>query len=156
MKTFLTAFVMLATTSAMAATTGTLQIQGVVGVTNEIIINAKAEATALNIVGGENNRNVAEVTEKSNSPSGYKINMKSANAGRLVHTTDNGKQTPYTVSYNGQSAISLHQTDQTVRTVSNLNNMTTNTAQVIVNVTPLSNAMAGTYQDTITISIVSN
>ena len=82
--------------------------------------------------------------------------MRSANASKLVHNVDNTKSTAYTVSYDGAAAISLTNADQDVKNVSSLAGLTTNTSDVSVNVTAFPTAPAGTYSDTITISIVAN
>lgn len=154
-KMILTAMV-LAAGVAQAASTGTLLIQGTVAAVNDIVITPNSNATALNITAGESNKLVASVAETSNNLAGYKINMKSVNASKLVHGTDATKQTGYTVSYNGGSAITLTTVDQQVKNVSSLSGLTTNNSNVNVNVTALPNAIAGTYSDTITVSIVAN
>lgn len=141
---------------AQAASSGTLLIQGVVNVVNDIVITPTASATTLSITGGETNKLVASVAETSNNLAGYKIQMSSANASKLVHTVDNTKQTGYTVSYNGAAAVTLTTTPQTVKNVASLAGLTTASSNVNVNVTALSTAVAGTYQDTITIAIVAN
>lgn len=143
-------------TVANAASSGTLLIQGTVAVVNDIVINANANATTLNITGGETNKLVATVDETSNNLAGYIIQVSSVNASKLVNTTDNTKQTGYTLSYDGGTAVTLTSTAQTVKTVSSLTGLATDTSNVNVNVTALATAAAGTYQDTITIAIVAN
>jgi hypothetical protein len=149
-------FALLASVGAQAASSGTLLIQGTVSLVNDITITPNASATTLNITGGETNKLVASVSETSNNLNGYKIQMSSSNAGKLVHTTDNTKQTAYTISYGSGSAVSLTNTAQTVKTVSALSGLTTVSSNVSANVTALPTAVAGTYQDTITIAIVAN
>jgi hypothetical protein len=148
---------LLASASAVqAASSGTLLIQGVVNAVNDIVITPNANATTLNITGGETNKLVATVSETSNNLAGYKIQMSSANASKLVHTVDNTKQTGYTVSYNGGAAVTLTTTPQMVKNVASLTGLTTVSSNVNVNVTAYPTAVAGTYQDTITIAIVAN
>lgn len=142
--------------SAQAASTGTLLIQGTVSLVNDIVITPTANATTLNITGGETSKLVATVAETSNNLTGYKIQMSSVNAGKLIHTVDNTKLTPYTVSYNGGSGVSLTTSPQTVKTVASLSGLATATSNVNTSVTALPTAIAGTYQDTITVSIVAN
>ncbi len=146
----------LASVSAHAASSGTLLIQGTVNLVNDIVITPNSNATALNITGGESSKLVATVAETSNNLTGYKIQMSSANASKLVHNTDNTKSTPYTVSYAGGSAMTLTSTAQTVKTVNSLTGLTTATSNVNATVTALPTAVAGTYQDTITVAIVAN
>jgi hypothetical protein len=146
----------LASVGAHAASNGTLLIQGTVNLVNDIVITPNSSATALNITSGESAKLVATVAETSNNLTGYKIQMSSANASKLVHTADNTKSTPYTVSYAGGSAVTLSSTAQTVKTVSSLTGLTTTTSNVSATVTALPTAIAGTYQDTITVAIVAN
>ena len=142
--------------SAIAASSGDLLISGTVTAINDLVITPNANATSLNILGGEISKSVASVAETSNNLLGYKITMRSANASKLVHNVDNTKSTAYTVSYDGAAAISLTNADQDVKNVSSLAGLTTNTSDVSVNVTAFPTAPAGTYSDTITISIVAN
>lgn len=142
--------------SVMAASSGTLLIMGTVSSSNDIVITPNANATTLNITGGEVNKTVASVAETSNNLAGYKIMMKSANASKLVHNTDSSKSTGYTVSYNGGSAVTLTTSDQQVKNISALSGLTTNNSAVAVNVAAYAAAPAGSYSDTITISIVAN
>lgn len=152
----LTALGMLASVSAQAAGTGNLLLQGTVTIVNDIVITANANATNLNILGGETNKLVATVDETSNNLNGYKIQMLSANSSKLVLSTDSSKSTTYTVAYDGGAPVSLTGTAQTVKNVGSLSGLATDTSNVNVNVTAAPNATAGTYEDTITISIVAN
>lgn len=145
-----------ASVSAQAASTGTLLLQGTVALVNDIVINAQSGATTLDIVGGETGKLVAVVDETSNNLNGYTIEMSSANSGLLVHTTDSSQSTSYTVSYDGGSSVTLSSTPQTVKNVSSLSGLTTVSSDVNVDVAANATAIAGTYQDTVTISIVAN
>lgn len=156
MKLALATTVALLAVNTYAASTGTLLLQGVVNLVNDIVITANANATTLNILGGETNKLVASVAETSNNLLGYHIEMSSANAGQLKHTIDSSKQTAYTVSYNGGAAVALTATPQTVKNVASLSGLATANSNVNVNVTAYPTAIAGTYQDTVTISIVAN
>ncbi len=147
---------LLASSVVLAASTGTLLIQGSVALVNDITITANSNATSLSITGGESNKLVATVSESSNNLNGYKIFLKSVNASKLMNTSDNTKFTGYTISYNGGSAVTLTTTDQEVKNVSSLSGLTTNSSNVNVNVTSYASAPAGTYNDTITVSIVAN
>jgi len=147
----------LAATQAFAADTGTLLLQGVVQATNNIVVTPNGtNNTTLNITGGENNKNVATVTETSNNLTGYKINAKSTNGSELRHSAQANVKTTYTLSYNGGTAVSLGTNYQTLKNVNNLNGNTTANSNVVVNVAALANAPAGTYSDTVTFQIVSN
>lgn len=149
-------FSTLAVTSAMAASTGTLTISGTVALVNDITVTPNASATALNITGGETAKLVASVTENSNNLNGYKIKMSSQNGGQLVNGSNSNIKTAYKVGYNGQSSVSLSTGTTDMKTVSSLTGLTSASSDVKVDVTALPSAAAGTYSDTITVSIVAN
>lgn len=144
---------------AWAASSGTLTLSGSVAVVNSIVITANgSNNTTLNITSGESGKNVAAVDETSNNAAGYTIQMYSANAGELRHTVDSSKKTTYTISYGGGSytAPPSSSSPVTVKSVSSLSGLTTSTSQVLINVAAYSTAIAGTYSDTLTLSIVAN
>ena len=145
---------LLASVTTFAASTGDLTISGTVALINDIVITPKAAATALNILAGEAGKSVADVSETSNSVTGYKISMRSANASKLVNLSNATKMTAYTVSYDGGSYVSLTNSDQVVKS-SSTSSLVTDSSDVSVNVTAFGTAPAGTYQDVITISISS-
>jgi len=141
---------------AHAASTGTLLLQGVVAVVNNITVTPNGTSnTTLNITGGENGKLVASVLEQSNNIAGYKINVKSQNSSELRNLTDAQKKTTYQLSYDGASAISLSSNYQQVKNVTSLTSPT-DTSEVRVNVTAFAAAPAGTYEDTVTFQIVAN
>lgn len=134
-----------------ASNSGTLIIQGVVALVNEITITPTN--APVSITGGATNLLVANVSEVSNDLSGYKIKVSSLNASKLVNGDDSSKKTSYTLSYNGGPAVTLTATPQVVKTVNSLSGLTTNGSDVKVNVVAYPTAPAGTYADTVTISI---
>ena len=143
--------------SAFAASTGTLKVSGTVAVVNDLVVTPNGtNNTTLNITAGESAKNIASVAETSNNGAGYIIQVSSANAGKLVHSTDNTKFTNYTISYGGSSYAAPNANPTTVKTVSSLNGLTTQSSAVSTNVTAYPSAIAGTYSDTITLSIVAN
>lgn len=145
------------TATANAATTGTLILSGVVPVVQSISIAPNGtNNTTLNVITGEAAKNVATVTEVSNNALGYKIQASSLNNGFLVNTSDNTKKTAYQVSYNAASYVTVTTLNVQLKNVASLAANTTNTSAVLVNVTALANALAGTYSDTVTLSIVAN
>jgi hypothetical protein len=154
---YLIPLALIVSTQAQAADTGTLLLQGVVASTNNIVITPNgSNNTSLNITAGDNNKLVASVVESSNNLTGYKINAKSANNSELRHGTSANVKTTYTLSYNGGTAATLSQNYQQVKNVTQLNGMTSNTSNVVVNVAALASAPAGTYSDTVTFQIVAN
>jgi len=151
-KTIIFAAMTALTTTAFAATQGLLTLTGVVDVRYEISLSTSS--AAVNIITGEANRVVAQATEVSNNLSGYKISMKSTNASRLVHNTDNTKFVAYTISYDDSATQhSLLTTDTVVKPASALAGLTTDVSNIRVSFPAQPNAVAGTYSDTLTISI---
>lgn len=156
---FIAAGLIASSSYAAYSPSATLVISGTVLAINELEITPNADATALNITGGETNKLVATVSERSNSFTGYKITMKSANASKLVNAADSSGNTftPYTVTYNNDpTVITLTTADQVVKTQASLSALTTVSSDVKVSVTAKAGAPAGTYSDTITISIAAN
>ncbi len=144
------------TSFAAPSQTANLVISGVVTAVNEIEITPNANATTLNIIGGEISKSVASISETSNNLTGYQIYMRSASGSKLVHGVDPSKTTAYKISYDGAAEISLPTTDVSMKNVTSLAGLTTVASDVKVSVTPYATAPAGTYSDTITVSIVAN
>jgi hypothetical protein len=143
----------------LAASSGSLILSGTVAATNDLVVTPNGNNnTSLNIREGENDRNVATVSETSNDFAGYRIQMYSANGGKLQLAGSSSKQTAYQISYAGGSYVTppLVASPVTVKSVTSLDALTTATSNVLVNVTAYSGAPAGTYSDTLTFSIVGN
>ena len=147
---------MVLASNAKAASSDTLALQGSLAAVNSIAVTPSGSYSALNITGGESNTTLASVAETSNDLRGYTISMSSTNAGELKNTSDGTKKTSYTISYDGASASAPAVAPQTVKTVSSLAGLTTNTSAVKINVTAYATAPAGTYSDTITFAVVGN
>lgn len=142
---------------ALAATTGTLNLSGTVAVVSELTVTANgSNNSSLDIVNGESNKLVGSATETSNNLAGYKIKLSSTNGGELRNTTDSSKMTTYKVSYNGDTPATPSTTATTVKNVSSLGALTTEISEIRVDVDAASTAAAGTYTDTLTLSIESN
>ena len=157
-KLFLIGPIAALATSGFAASTGTLNLSGVVAVVNDISVTANAQASTLDIVGGETNLTVATAQESSNNLAGYTIQLYSNNGGELQNGSDASKKTGYQLSYDGGSMITppLSSSPATVKSVNSLSGLTTNTSDIKINVTPYATAPVGTYTDTVTLSIVAN
>ena len=154
---FIAAGLIASSSYAVYTPSATLNISGTVLAINEIEITPTIDAIDLNITGGETNQLVATVSERSNSFTGYKITMKSANASKLVNSLAGGAFTNYTVLYDTMTVpMTLTTDDQEVKNVASLTALTTVSSDVKVNVTAKPLAPAGTYSDTITISIAAN
>lgn len=143
--------------SAHAASTGSLVLSGTVALINSIVITLNgSNNTTLDIVNGESAKNIASVAETSNNPIGYKIMISSANASELRLSSDGTKKTTYQISYDGGSYTTLTTTPTQIKNVSSLTGLTTYNSAVLINVSAYANAPAGTYSDTVTLSIVAN
>ena len=156
MKALLLVTLLVIGQSAYSASTGTLFLSGTIAAVNDLVITPYADATNLNIITGETAKLVAKATETSNSLAGYRISARSANASKLVNTINSGYYTTYTFSYNGGSYITLSSSDQDVKNVSSLDGLTTQESDIRVNVAAFPTGPAGTYTDTVTLSIIAN
>jgi hypothetical protein len=143
--------------SAFAATSANLLLRGTVGAANAISIASNGtNNTTLDVLNGEINKNVASATEVSNNAAGYKIMLSSTNGGLLVNTTAPSQFTAYTVGYDGLTAVAPTTTPTQIKNVSSLSSTTTHNSSIVVNVTAFPVALAGIYEDTVTLSIVAN
>ena len=143
----------------MAASIGSILLSGTVAVVNEVVITANgSHNTSLNITGGESGKNIASVLETSNNPEGYVITLCSDNAGELRHSNDSSQKTTYSVSYDGGSyqAPPACSNALEVKSVSSMSGLGSDTSQILVNVTAFPLAPAGSYSDSLTISIAAN
>lgn len=162
MKTLLFIAAGLMAGSAMALTTGTLDISGTVAPISilEITPNTVTQ-NSFSIVSTQTDVNVASVYEESNSATGYRIMMSSAQSSRLqlnrLSLNPNpAHSVPYTVKYDGVLTPALTPVPVQVKTSTTLG-LAWDTSPVSVSVTGFgSTAPAGTYSDVITISIENN
>jgi hypothetical protein len=87
MKRSLIALAALAlTTTSFAATTGTLLLKGQVGQVLSILVTPETIAATLPLNVSQTDTKVATVNEISNSSTGYKVTISSANLGKLIRT----------------------------------------------------------------------
>lgn len=144
------------TTSAIAATTGTLTLSGDVGEELSIVITPESAATTLDILNGVSGTlKVATATETSNLSGGYHVTMYSANEGLLKNGTFS---TAYQLAYDGGSYTSppASTSPVTVKTVASQTGKEVNNSNIDIHVTAFAAAPVGTYQDTVTFTIVAN
>jgi hypothetical protein len=155
-KTILTTALLTLTASAsFAASTGTLLLQGVVPERISLSVTPQAIASTLDLTTSQTDLVVASVNEQSNSNSGYKVTISSANLSKLKRA-GGADVLAYTMKYNG-SAVALTSAAGTTLT---------NAAAAAVNVNKgvsisYSGAAAelmieGTYADTVTFTIAAN
>lgn len=154
-KLVLASTLLVLTTTSFAATTGTLLLQGMVAQKMSLTVSAQAAASALDLSTSQTDLAVASVQEQSNSKTGYKVNIASANLGKLKRT-DGSDVFSYTLKYNG-SAVNLSSAIGATIT-----NSTVGAANVNKDVTVSYTGIApeqmveGTYADTVTFSISAN
>lgn len=153
-KFFVIALATAMTTSAFAATSGTLLLKGIVPRLVSIVVTAETIAANLPLNTTQSNTKVAEVNEKSNSNTGYKVTISSANAGKLVHQSVSSSSVNYTLRYNN-SAVNLASA-QTITYSSAASVNATRNVDISYTGVPHENLIEGNYQDTITFTIAAN
>lgn len=94
------------TLAGLAATSGSITIQGTVANNISITVAPQGAYNNLNIAGGEIDQLVAIATEKSNDKNGYTVTLTTANAPTgtaafLKGTGGNADTVPYTMTYGG-------------------------------------------------------
>ncbi len=110
----------------------------------------------LDIVAGESNKKVADITENCNETAGYKITISSANAGNLEGTGalagNAGASVDYTVSYDSVAGADLATDAAAFRTDA----VFATTHGLFVSVAGSATRLAGSYADTVTVTIAAN
>jgi hypothetical protein len=156
MKKFLAVTALLTlTTSAFAATSGTLLLQGIVAKKVSIVVTAEGVASALDLETSQTDLKVATVNEKSNSNTGYKITITSANLGKLKRGSGS-EVFSYSLKYGG-AAVGLSTAAGSVFTSTSASAVNFN-KDLAVSYTGVANEtmVEGTYSDTLTLNIASN
>ena len=146
--------------ASSAQSSATLTISGTVAPINTITIASQTGYNALNIPGGATAQVVGIATETSNDKLGYKVTLKSANAGSTAQaflsgaTTGNPDTVNYSITYGG-TAVTLASGVATVTSVA----ARTGSAGVNKNIAVTFSGSwitADTYSDTLTLSIAGN
>lgn len=136
-----------------AATTAQINLSGSVSVGYDISVSQAGGATSLDIENGENLTNVASVTEITNNPMGYKVSMESQNGGVLVHNSVLTSTVDYDITYDG-NLLDLDGSSQIARSEAGAALSPGNLSSVSISFVGLgSNALAGTYSDTLNLEI---
>ncbi|MDG3440686.1 spore coat protein U domain-containing protein [Nitrospirillum amazonense] len=130
--------------AATAAASGTIQLNSTVAQTCSVAVTDAG--TQLNILTGSNAVTVGSVVETCNDGAGYQISVSSANGGTLKSSATGAQPISYTPIYDGQSSGS---SVNVVRSSAQFNK----TATVAVTVPANAQAIAGSYTDTLTITI---
>lgn len=157
MKRFLAvaALLTLTSTAAFSAPSGTLLLQGIVAKKVNIVVTPVAVASALDLETTQADLKVATVNEQSNSKTGYKVTITSAQRGKLKRT-DGSEVFSYSLKYGG-AAVDLSTASGTVFTNSTAAAVTVNKDLAISYTGVAAESMIeGTYADTLTLNIASN
>jgi len=156
MKKFLiaTSLLTLTATSAFAATTGNLLLQGRVGEVLSIAVTAEGVASALDLAVSQTNTKVATVNEQSNKVLGYKVTITSANLSKLKRV--GGSETfDYSLTYAG-SPLTLSSPVVISTAASSLGTNVNKDVEISYTGKPAYSMIEGDYTDTITFDIASN
>jgi hypothetical protein len=154
MKNFILISSMVLSTTTFAATSGTLLLQGVVAQKLSIAVTPAAAASALDLSTSQTNLTVASVNEKSNSKTGYKVTITSANAGNLKRT-DGADVFAYSMKYGG-SAVSLSGVGTTFSQASAASVNVNKDISISYTGVAAESMVEGTYADTLTLNIAAN
>ncbi|MBC7538949.1 MAG: fimbrial protein [Bacteriovorax sp.] len=149
-----TTFLALASTS-FAATTGSLLLQGTVAQKISLVVTSQSIASTLDLSTSQTDLVVASVNEQSNSKTGYKMTISSANLSKIKRT-DGADVLSYTMKYNG-SAVGLSSAGGTTITNSAGTSVNLNKSVSISYTGVAAESMVeGTYADTVTFTIAAN
>ena len=131
----------------------TIQLSSTVG--QDCTITVANKDGVLDIVAVETNKKVADITEDCNETAGYSITISSANIGNLEGTGalagNAGASVDYTV-YDTATAVDLATDAAVSRSGANF----ASTNGLFVTVGGSNTRLAGSYEDTITVSIAAN
>ncbi|WPU63914.1 hypothetical protein [Peredibacter starrii] len=141
------------TSTAFSATSADLLLKGVVAPILEVSIAHETLASNLPLDRQVNSEKVGTITEKSNSPTGYKIKARSAKGGKLVNAADQNSYVQYTLTYQG-SNVPLNTSATEVYSTANIRG--TNSKDLKISYNQPSNLSAGSYEDTVTFTIEAN
>ena len=150
-----TTLLALTTSTSFAATTGTLLLQGLVAQKVSVAVTPSSVASALDLTTTQSDLVVGSVNVKSNSKTGYKLTITSANLGKLKRT-DGAEVMAYTMKY-GSAAVGLSTATGTVFTNSSASIININTdLKVSYTGVAAESMVEGTYNDTVTLNIAAN
>lgn len=143
------------TFTAYSATTGLINLYGLIPVVLAIVVSPLPVAGNLVLNTTQTNLKVAAVAEVSNSTTGYKIKVASTNSGTLKHTNTINTIT-YTARYDTTS-FTLSNIPVVVKNVGT-GGIYVDSSDLDISYTglPDSDRLAGAYSDVLTISIEAN
>jgi hypothetical protein len=153
---------------AVADTTSTIMLSGTV----QQVLDVSAKELTIEVpldYSAISNLNVGSVSVRSNASNGYKLTVTSANNGVLKMTDSSiSYSTPYTLSYDGGSDVSLSGTAETPLVVENKTSANTDlkacatsagcSRSLTINVkeSDANKRPAGLYKDTLMFNIIAN
>lgn len=140
------------TASSFAATSGTLLLKGTIAPVVSIAVSAEAIASTLDLTASPANLKVASVNEKSNSNTGYKVTISSANLGVLKNGT--ADSVTYTMTYDNASVNLASPAVQTHTSAAAVN--VNKDVKISYTGRPQDQLVAGDYTDTVTFTIAAN
>ncbi len=154
MKTIFMGALLLTSVTGFAATTGNLLLKGTVPALLSIAVTPEPLASTLPLDTTQTDSKVATVNEKSNSNTGYKVNISSTNGGNLVHDSVASSFINYSLTYDG-NAVNLSAGDEFI--FSSASSVDTN-KDIDISYTgvPHANLIEGDYTDTVTFTISAN
>jgi hypothetical protein len=153
MKNVITLIALLLTSHAMSATNGMILLRGNVPQILSVQINAESIANTLPLDTTQVNTKIASINERSNSNTGYKVAISSANQGKLVRTGGT-EVLNYTLKYDGNNVtlLSTHEfSSPAVNAVNQNKDLTVSFTGV-----NSENMVAGEYTDMLTFTISAN
>ncbi|WP_372652678.1 fimbrial protein [Halobacteriovorax sp.] len=154
-KLFIASTLTLMSASSFAATQGTLLLQGTIDQVLSLSVTPESGVNnSLDLTSTETDLKVAEVSEETNSNTGYKILVRTANGGLLKNGSLD--EVSYTMKYDG-TAVTLAQSDTEVKNEST-GGVYSYASDVEISYTGQSAASLtqGTYSDTVTFTIQAN
>ncbi|MDE1148405.1 MAG: hypothetical protein PW843_17600 [Azospirillaceae bacterium] len=131
--------------AATTGTSGTVQLNSTVALTCTVAVT-DSNAT-LNILAGSSNVQVGSVVENCNDGAGYTITVASANNGSLKSSATGAQAINYTTTYDGTNGSGSS------FTVTRSGAQFAKTAAMYVTVPASAQAIAGSYADTLTVTI---
>ena len=147
--------------TSMAATVGTIVIQGKVPASTDIVVTPTPGYNTLPLIAGATALQVATVNEKSNWPKGYKVTLQSLNAGAGTQAFLKGADpltldvVNYTMSYNAV-AVTLVAGSAQVTTTGTRTGPAGVDKPLTITFAANPWIAADTYSDTVTLTIAVN
>lgn len=154
MKTllFIAAGLLASSAFAVYGPTGSLTLSGTIAEINELEVHPEAVASNLVLATTQSNLLVAKVAERSNSIDGYNITMSSANGNKLKNGV---AKVAYTLTYGASATVHSLLVGQAVKTTATFG-FVEDLSDVKISYVGSATLPAGTYSDTITVSISAN